>query len=90
MTQFRDNAAENRYEWEEEGAVSWCDYVERSGTRWLRHVETPAHARGRGHAAHLMAAIVEHAREQRIMLEPLCSYAMAYLRRHPMPADVGP
>lgn len=89
MSQFRDNAAESRYEWDEQGVVSWCDYAERGGARLLTHVETPAHARGRGYAAHLMAAIVEHAREQRIALQPLCSYAVAYLRRHPV-TDIGP
>jgi uncharacterized protein len=87
MTEFRDNVDAARYEWDERGVVSFCDYrVGHDGVVALTHVETPAEARGQGAAARLMQAMVTHARSQTLKLRPVCSYAVAYFRRH---ADAG-
>jgi predicted GNAT family acetyltransferase len=88
MEGFRDNVEEQRFELAHEGGVSWCDYRVTPRGVMLTHVETPAHLRGRGRAAELMAAIVEHARETGLKLQPLCSYAVAYLQRRGDVADV--
>ena len=80
---LRDNTAERRYELENDGVTSFCDYRDTGIGRMLTHVETPEAARGRGHAAKLMAAIVESARTAGLKLTPRCSYAVAYFRRHP-------
>jgi uncharacterized protein len=84
MTQFRDNTKDLRFEWAEEGHVSFCDYrIEADGVRLLTHVETPAPARGKGAAGRLMDAIIAYARAEGFKVVPLCSYAVAHLRRHP-------
>lgn len=89
MSKFQDNAAEARFEWEEEGVVSFCDYrVGSDGVVALTHVETPPAFRGRGAAERLMHAITAHAREKGLKLRPICSYAVAYYRRHPDARDV--
>ena len=88
MEPFRDNSAAQRYELTHDGGVSWCDYRVAPNGVVLTHVETPYELRGRGHAAKLMAAIVEHAREKGLKLQPLCSYAVAYLQRRRDVADV--
>lgn len=88
MKGCRDNAEELRFELAHEGGVSWCDYRVSPNGVLLTHVETPPALRGRGHAAELMAAIVEHARERGLKLKPLCSYAVAYLARRREAADV--
>lgn len=80
---LRDNTAERRYELDNDGFTSTCDYRDSGLGRLLTHVETPEAARGRGHAAKLMAAIVESARKAGMKLTPRCSYAVAYFRRHP-------
>lgn len=83
MTQFRDNEEKQRFEWHEDGHVSFCDYrVGPDRTRALLHVETPAAARGKGAAGRLMDAIMAHARSGNYRLRPICSYAVAHLRRH--------
>jgi len=87
MDGFRDNVSEQRFELAQDGGVSWCEYRVTARGVLLTHVETPYDLRGRGHAASLMAAIVEHAREKRLKLQPLCWYAVAYLRRRDV-ADV--
>lgn len=88
MTQFTDNAAENRFEWEEGGAVSIAEYADRDGVRSILFVETPVFARGQGAAARLMEAIVADARGRGLKLRPVCSYAVAHFRRHPDARDV--
>jgi uncharacterized protein len=85
---FRDNAAHHRYELEHEGGPSFAAYRDRDGVRYLTHVETPAAVRGRGHAERLMTALVESARAGKRKLVPVCSYAVAYFRRHKGAADV--
>jgi predicted GNAT family acetyltransferase len=86
MTQFRDNTDEQRFEWAEEGFVSFCDYrISADGARALLHVETPREARGKGAAGRLIDAITAYARAEGFKLIPVCSYAVAHLRRHPAP-----
>jgi predicted GNAT family acetyltransferase len=86
---FRDNRDLDRFELDHEGGPSFCEYrVAPNGALLLTHVETPAAVRGRGHAADLMAGIVRHARDRKLKLAPICSYAVAYLRRRRDVADV--
>lgn len=44
--------------------------------------------RGRGIAEKLMAAAIEHARENGLSIFPSCSYAVTFFRRHPEYKDV--
>lgn len=85
---FRDNTAEARFEWDEDGFVSIADYVVRGDVRVLPHVETPVAARGKGAAARLMDAIVGDARTRGYKLQPVCPYAVAHFRRHRDQQDV--
>lgn len=88
MTDFRDNADAHRYELDHAGGPSFARYRDGAGARTILHVETPYAARGRGHAEALMRAIVADARTRRTKLTPLCSYAVAYFRRHHEAGDV--
>lgn len=88
MSSFRDNVAARRYELDHEDGPSFARYRDQRNARAILHVETPAPARGRGHAARLMEAIVADARMRGMKLVPLCGYAVAYFRRHPDAADV--
>lgn len=88
MTDFRDNAAERRYELDHSGGPSFARYSDREGVRLILHVETPVAARGQGHAEALMRAIVDEARASGRKLTPLCSYAVAFARRHHEARDV--
>lgn len=86
---FRDNQAQHRYELDHDGGASFVDYRdERDGRRALTHFETPEALRGKGGAAKLMQAVLEHARANGMRLRARCSYAESYLQRHPEAGDV--
>jgi predicted GNAT family acetyltransferase len=80
---FRDNIAEHRYEFVEDGFLSVADYRDIGHVRAITHVETPYGARGRGHASKLMGAVVEDAKARGMKLRASCAFAVAYFKRHP-------
>jgi len=85
---FSDNAAAHRYELAEAEGVSFADYRDVAGVRVILHVETPAHARGRGYATKLMNGVVAEARESGRKLRASCAFAVAYFKRHAEAGDV--
>jgi predicted GNAT family acetyltransferase len=85
---FKDNADDHRFEWTEQGQVSFSDYYRRGDAYVLPHVEAPVALRGSGAAGRLMQATADHARAQGLKLIPTCSYAVLWFRRHPDQTDV--
>ena len=79
---FRDHTAEHRYEFVEDGFLSFADYRDIGHVRAITHVETPHEARGRGHASKLMHAVVEEAKARGMKLRASCAFAVAYFKRH--------
>jgi predicted GNAT family acetyltransferase len=83
-----DNQAESRFELMENGLFAWAEYRVRDGKYVLPHVEADPPLRGTGAAGRLMQAIVDHARAERLVLVPRCSYARAWFQRHVEAQDV--
>lgn len=88
MNEFRYNADGHRFEYDAPEGLSYADYRDVAGVRVIMHVETPATAQGLGHATKLMNEVVALARNSHIKLRASCSFAVAYLRRHPEAGDV--
>ena len=78
-----DNRARSRFELEIDGQVVFADYRRRGTDLIIPHVEAPPALRGTGAAGRLMQAVMEQARSEGAKVIPLCSYAAAWLRRHP-------
>jgi hypothetical protein len=85
---MEDNKQLHRFELIENGLVVFADYRIRDGKYLLPHVEAEPALRGTGAAGRLMEAIVAHARAEKLILVPRCSYALAWFKRHPDAADV--
>ena len=83
-----DNRDAQRFELHENGLLAWAEYRIRDGRYILPHVEADPPLRGTGAAGRLMQQIVDHARANRLVLEPRCSYARAWFKRHPEAEDV--
>jgi predicted GNAT family acetyltransferase len=86
--QVIDNPAMSRFELVEHGQTAFADYLRRGGALVIPHVESPHALRGKGAASRLMEGVVAHARGEGVKIVPICSYAAAWLQRHPEHADL--
>jgi hypothetical protein len=72
-----------RFEVQVEGYLCVLNYQLHEGIMTIVHTGVPAEVGGRGIAAELTRVALETARVQGWRVAPLCSYAVAYLKRHP-------
>jgi predicted GNAT family acetyltransferase len=93
MTDLRDVMTDHRFEQgfsDPEGQLRtvFADYAVQGNTRVILHVEADRALRGTGAAGRFMQALAEHARAEGLKLAPRCSYAVAWLKRHPEFDDI--
>jgi len=87
--QVRDNRELQRFELPVDDQVVFADYRRQPGRLVITHVETPLALRGAGHAGQLMQGVAEEARAEGVKVLPLCSYARAWMQRHPEFKDLA-
>ena len=75
--------AQGRFEAPVDGGLAHVDCRRVGGTLHLTHTEVPPASAGRGIAAALVQAALDYAAGNGLKVMPLCSYARAYMRRHP-------
>lgn len=66
-----------------DGTKAYLDYQLDGDVLTITHTWVPEEIGGRGIAGELVRAAVEHARARGLKVDPQCSYADAWLRRHP-------
>ena len=66
-----------------EGHPCVLDYRLADGVMAITHTEVHPSLEGRGIAGALVQSALDHAHEHALKVRPLCSYARAYMRRHP-------
>lgn len=88
MTELRHEPEANRLTLPFDGGDVWVDYARQGDTLSLLHVEADAALRGSGAAGTFMQAVTDFARAEGLKLRPVCSYAVAWMRRHPDAQDV--
>ena len=66
-----------------DGAKAYLDYRRTGELMTITHTWVPAEIGGRGIAGQLVRAALEHARSAGLKVEPACSYAAEWIRRHP-------
>jgi uncharacterized protein len=80
-----------RFETTVDGHLCTCQYRLYGGRlMMLTHTGVPGELRGRGIAAALVQAALDHARAKGWKVRPDCSYAEAYMQRHPQTLDLLP
>lgn len=77
------NAAAHRFEVFIDGQLSRADYRLQDGVMHIVHTEVPAQQEGRGIAARVVRAALEHARGHGYKVRPACSYVRTFMARHP-------
>lgn len=71
-----------------DGVEAHLDYELAGTTMTITHTIVPPEIGGRGIAGQLVAAAFEAARTQGWKVRPQCSYAAAWVRKHPEVADL--
>lgn len=71
-----------------DGLTCVADYRLAGDVMVMTHTEVPDELAGRGIAAALVAAALDHARANGLKVRPACSYVQAYMRRHPETNDL--
>lgn len=66
-----------------DGSLCVLDYALEGAVMTITHTEVPPEVGGRGIAAALVRTALELAREAGWSVSPACSYAAAWMQRHP-------
>jgi len=84
------NESAHRYEiWLGDNRVGLADYSLMPGERHFVHTETDPAEQGKGYAAVLMREALNDVRENsKDKVVPVCSYVVAYMKRHPETHDL--
>ena len=76
-----------RFTTEVDGQHAELDYTVADGVMTIAHTRVPREIGGRGIAAELMRAALQAAAERGLSVNPACSYAAAYMRKHGQATD---
>lgn len=79
---IRHERAGQRFLLDVDGHLAHLDYESGDGVMVITHTIVPAPIAGRGIAGQLMQAVLEFAGSEQLMVDPQCSYADAWMRKH--------
>ena len=82
------NSNEKRFETWIDGKLSKLDYIEDGKNFVITHVGVQPELRGQGIAGKIVQVGLEYAKARSLRVVPMCSYAAAYIRRHPEYAEL--
>lgn len=82
------NPLERRFEAWHNGKLSKLDYIQNGANFVITHVGVQPELRGQGVAGKITQAGLDYARKNALRVIPMCSYAAAYIRRHPEQAEL--
>lgn len=82
MSTVVHDVAGHRFTTEVDGHEAELVYVPEEGAIAIVHTGVPSQIGGRGIAADLVRAALDHARAQGLKVAPRCSYVAAYVKKH--------
>ena len=85
---IQHNPTAQRFSTSLEGHEAELIYRLHDGRMVIEHTGVPEAIGGRGVAAHLVKAALDHARAAGWKVVPACSYSAVYVERHPEYADL--
>jgi uncharacterized protein len=86
MNVIHDQAS-HQFNTEIDGTRAVLDYTLSGSVMNITHTGVPPAIGGRGVAAELMKAALSVANERKWSVNPICSYAVTYMQRHPGAAN---
>ncbi len=88
MNTIEHLASTQRFQTTADGHVAYVEYVFDGDVMVITHTIVPDAIAGRGIAGGLVKAALDYAREEGWKVDPACSYAEAWIARHPDYADL--
>ena len=88
QVQVGHNPEENRFDTFIDGKLCKLDYIRNGKNFVITHVGVHPALRGQGVAGKIVQTGLAYARENSLRVVPMCSYAAAYIRRHPEYAEL--
>lgn len=82
------DTAASRFSLQRDGHEAELTYRLQGATLVIEHTVVPGPLGGQGIGGDLVKAALEHARAAGLKVVPACSYAAAYVQRHPEYADL--
>lgn len=83
MTDIAHEQTRRRFTTEVDGQAGYLEYERAGDVMVITHTIVPPAIGGRGIAGRLVQAALAHARDTGLKVDPQCSYADAWMRRHP-------
>ena len=83
MSEIRHDAAHHRFVTEVDGHTAYVEYEPGDSAIAITHTIVPQEIGGRGIAGQLVRAAALLARNEGLRVDPICSYADAWMRKHP-------
>ncbi len=80
--QVINNAKKNRFEISIDEHVAELNYHRLPGVIVFTHTGVPSALEGRGIGSLLVKAGLDHARENKLKVQPLCWFVSGYIQRH--------
>ncbi len=78
-----DNQKENQYEFHIGEYIAKIVYIKTQNKILLTHTEVPKQLGGQGIGASLLEKVLEDIQKKDLTLEPVCSFVVAYIQKHP-------
>jgi predicted GNAT family acetyltransferase len=88
LSDLRQNAARNRYEFATEAGDALAFYRLNDGVMTFTHTEVPIALRGRGIGSAMMRAVLTDVRAQKLKVIAACPFVADYIARHHAFADL--
>lgn len=73
---------DRRFELTMDGRTAFSKYLLAGNKMVIEHTEVPVELEGRGIAGRIVRTALDHAREHKLVVLPLCPYAKAFIGRH--------
>ena len=80
---FTDNEQASRFEYIVDDAIAFITYKRNADIFTLIHTEVPEALNGTGVGKKLVTLTLEHLKENKYQLIPLCPFVTAFLKRNP-------
>jgi hypothetical protein len=87
MSTISHDQVAQRFTTEVDGHHAELDYTQADGVMAITHTRVPPEIGGRGIAAELMRAALQAAAEHGWSINPVCTYAAAYMRKQRQAPD---